>query len=365
MPEISVIMPCYNSGSELKRVLSAYEQQDLDFPFEIIAVDDGSDDATYQILTSFTPRRFSLKILRLSTNQGPAAARNVGIQMAESPILLFVGDDILPSPGFLHAHLNAHRINPELETAILGHIQWDPAMPQNTLMKHIDGIGAQQFSYYYMQPNCKYDFRHFYTANISLKKKFLMRLDRWFDTTFPYAAFEDVELAYRLTRLGLQIIYVADCVASHSHYHTIWSFSERQYRAGMMAWWLIRKYPQVARWLIRKEHKRAIAWYLLRGWTNGKKRSFEMVSIETNLLHFLSFYEWFFHPLIDALYLRALDYFYFKGLIKGALGESHRMPDLLNTYANLYIIPTIHWFLREARIRKIPVPFGEEDFFNV
>lgn len=362
MSEISVIMPCYNSGSALKRVLSAYEQQDLDIPFEIIAVDDGSDDVTYQILTSFTPRRFFLKVLRLSTNQGPAAARNVGIQMAESPILLFVGDDILPSSGFLRAHLNAHRINPELETAVLGHIQWDPTMPQNTLMKHIDGIGAQQFSYYYMQPGYKYDFRHFYTSNISLKKEFLMRLDCWFDTTFPYAAFEDAELAYRLTRLGLQIIYVADCVAYHSHYHTIWSFSERQYRAGMMAWRFIKKHPLVARWLIRKEHEKVIAWYLLKALANRGKGYFEIGSMETSLLHFLSFYEWVFCPLIDVLYLRALDYFYFKGLIKGSLGDSPRVAELLKAYADLYLIPTIRWFLREARIRKIPVPFEEEDF---
>ena len=357
-------MPCYNTGSEINRVLSAYEHQDLNVPFEIIAIDDGSTDVTYEILTSFTTCRFLLKILRLSTNQGPAAARNVGIQMAESPILLFVGDDIIPSPGLLRAHLNAHQTNPELEIAILGHIHWDPAIPQNTLMKHIDGIGAQQFSYYYMKPGCKYDFRHFYTANISLKRDFLMQLDHWFDTTFPYAAFEDVELAYRLKRLGLQIIYVADCVAYHSHYHTIWSFSERQYRAGMMAWRLVKKYPLIARWLIRKEHKRAIAWYLLIGRAKRKKRLFEMASLETKLLHFLSFYEWFFNPLIDALYLRVLDYFYFKGLTRELLKDSRRMPELLEVYANLYLIPTINWFLREARIKKIPVPFGKEDFFN-
>lgn len=365
MPAISVIMPCHNRGFELTRILSAYERQELSAPFEIIAIDNGSTDNTFEILSSFRSRRFLLRIAQLPTNQGPAAARNTGIKMAESPVILFVGDDIIPAPNLLSAHLYFHQAKPEPEIAALGRIEWDPAIPQNTLMKHIDGIGAQQFSYYFMKPGREYDFRHFYTANVSLKRDLLLQLNRWFDTTFPYAAFEDVELAYRLTRFGLRIIYVAGCVAYHSHYHTIWSFSERQYRAGMMAWWLIKKHPLTARWLIRKEHKRALIWYLMVGWVKRNKWTFDrMLSVESNLLHFLSFYEWFSHPLIDILYLRALDYFYFKGLLSGILGDSLLIPELVEVYVGLYLIPAIRWFLKEACLRKVSIPFGEEDLLK-
>lgn len=360
MPAISVIMPCHNRGYELTRILSAYERQELNVPFEIIAIDDGSIDNTFEILSSFQPQRFLLRTVRLPVCQGPAAARNMGIAIAKSPIILFVGDDIVPAPNLLNAHLYFHKIRPEPEIAVLGHIEWDPAIPQNTLMKHIDGIGAQQFSYYFMKSGQEYDFRHFYTANISLKRDFLLQLDRWFDTTFPYAAFEDIELAYRLTRLGLRIVYVGDCIAYHSHYHTVWSFSERQYRTGMMAWHLIKKHPLTARWLIRKEHKKAFVWYLGSQFVRGKRTFGEMLDIESNLLHFLSFYEWLPCALLDVLYLKVLDYFYFKGFISGILGNSPYIPELAGAYVDLYLIPAIHWFLKEARLKKVPIPFGEE-----
>ncbi|MEM3434199.1 MAG: glycosyltransferase family A protein, partial [Candidatus Methanomethyliaceae archaeon] len=80
MPAISVIMPCHNRGFELTRILSAYERQELSAPFEIIAIDNGSTDNTFEILSSFRSRRFLLRIAQLPTNQGPAAARNTGIK---------------------------------------------------------------------------------------------------------------------------------------------------------------------------------------------------------------------------------------------------------------------------------------------
>ena len=67
-------------------------------------------------------------------------------------------------------------------------------------MRHVDGPGAQQFSYHYMVDGAEYDFRHFYTSNVSLRRDLLDREPEGFSTEFPAAAFEDAELAYRLSR---------------------------------------------------------------------------------------------------------------------------------------------------------------------
>jgi GT2 family glycosyltransferase len=75
-------------------------------------------------------------------------------------------------------------------------------------MKHIDGIGAQQFSYYYMRSGREYDFRHFYTCNISVKTSFFKALpSRWFDPDFYLYGYEDVEVGYRLAQNGMRIVY--------------------------------------------------------------------------------------------------------------------------------------------------------------
>ncbi len=91
------------------------------------------------------------KVHRLEKNCGPAAARNHGIERAKSPLILIVGDDISPDRKMVWGHVVAHKQYPQQNIAILGKVVWPSNIPINTLMKHIDGIGAQQFSYHYLK----------------------------------------------------------------------------------------------------------------------------------------------------------------------------------------------------------------------
>ncbi|MEW5870927.1 MAG: glycosyltransferase family 2 protein [Chloroflexota bacterium] len=323
MPEsrtvaISLVIPCYNRSHDLHRVLAAYEGQKGDEPFEIIAIDDGSQDETFALLSAYQPERFSLRAIRQESNQGPAAARNLGIDLASAPVILFAGDDILPDPYMVLSHIIQHRRFPNPETAILGRVQWPYDMPINTLMQHIDGIGAQQFSYYYFKDEQEYDFRHFYTANISIKRNFLKSIGKAFDTGFKYAAFEDVELSYRLAQRGLRIIYSFLILGYHYHYHTIWSFSTRQYHTGLMAYKLVQQHPNVAGLIMGR------GWLLdWLGWSSGallQPRVPLLTSeLENACMHWLSAHEWEPHPLLDQAYLTVLRYYFKKGLIDGAI----------------------------------------------
>ncbi len=351
MCAISIVMPCHNRSTDLAQVLLAYEQQEGEVPFEIIAVDDGSTDNTSVVLSTYRPARFSLKIKRLPQSQGPATARNQGIALAQYPIIMFVGDDILPSPNLIQGHYEAHKTYPEKEFAILGRLVWPTAIPVNALMKHIDGKGAQQFSYFYMRDGLEYDYRHFYTANISLKREMLLKLDHWFDTTFPYAAFEDAELAFRLAKQGMQIIYKSHLIGYHYHYHTVWSFSSRQYKSGLAAWFFIKKHPVVAWKLLSPFHKRLLALSLLKPSTISYPALEQM---EKDLLHLASFYEWTPSSHTDSLFLILFDYFYFKGLTFAAFGVSHIERKILNAYIDYGLRPRIYQFLNLVRPQELP-----------
>ena len=74
---ISIIMPCYNRVHDLRRILEAYDQQVGSDPFEIIAIDDASTDTTYEMLDSYRPSRYSMRIEHQSQNQeiGRASCR--------------------------------------------------------------------------------------------------------------------------------------------------------------------------------------------------------------------------------------------------------------------------------------------------
>jgi uncharacterized membrane protein/glycosyltransferase involved in cell wall biosynthesis len=91
-PSISIVVCSYNGENTLADCLEALKNQDWHGKIEIIIVDDGSTDDTYQIAKSFQ----GVRVIHNQTNLGLAASRNVGIKNAHSPIIAFTDDDCVP-----------------------------------------------------------------------------------------------------------------------------------------------------------------------------------------------------------------------------------------------------------------------------
>ncbi len=248
-PLISVVVPTFNRLETLGIVLDAWEIQEPEsLNFEVVVIDDGSEDGTAKMLADRVGRRYRLLAMS-QANAGPAAARNLAIQVASGDIVLFSGDDIEPHPRLLAEHAAGHESADDPCTAILGLTRWPDGYEQTATMRHIDGVGAQQFSYHYFSDGSEYDFRHFYTSNVSLRRSLLDREAGGFCTDFPSAAFEDAEFAYRLAGHGMRIRYRAAAVAYHHHRYEVGAFFDRQTRCGEMAAVLLRKQPALKKWL--------------------------------------------------------------------------------------------------------------------
>jgi GT2 family glycosyltransferase/glycosyltransferase involved in cell wall biosynthesis len=244
---LSVIIPTYNRKDMLLKCLSALEKQSvLPSEFEVVIVDDGSTDGTEATLAE---HRFSFPIeFHRQSNQGPGAARNVGVTRARGELVLFIGDDIIAHERLLEHHLLAHAQHPEAGASVLGHIDWPPWMEPTPVMDYVCGEGTQQFAYRYIPDLPALDYRFFYTSNISLKRSFLIEAFEAglrFDPCFRYAAFEDSELAYRLESRGLTIHYDKEALAYHDHWMDLESFARREYNVGQMAVVFYRKHPKM------------------------------------------------------------------------------------------------------------------------
>lgn len=328
-PALTIVMPCYNRAPLVGRVLQAWEEQEGTDSFELVAVDDGSTDRTPEILRTSRPSRYTLRPILLEKNAGPAHARNRGIAEAQGRIVMFVGDDIFPTSGFVKAHLAEHAAHPEDGWAVLGKTVWPTDFPVNALMEHVDGPGAQQFSYFHLRSGQVIDFRHFYTSNISLKASLFRKVTPWFDTSFPHAAYEDVELGYRLERDGgMKIGYTDAPLAYHYHYYNVWTFAERQYRCGEMSAIFIRRHPHLRRiWRFervddcrrlaeRPEVRRLLA----------EPAGAAVEEAERLALALAGYYEVRKVELMDALCLLVLEYFVLRGMIDGELGPEAGRP---------------------------------------
>ncbi len=78
---VSVVIPAYNVAACIERAVRSALNQSLQ-PAEVIVVDDGSTDATSDLVSRIGKDDGRIKLLRQPVNRGPAAARNVGIKSA-------------------------------------------------------------------------------------------------------------------------------------------------------------------------------------------------------------------------------------------------------------------------------------------
>jgi glycosyltransferase involved in cell wall biosynthesis len=133
-----VIIPARDAGPTLDRTLTSIREQELDRPFEVLVVDDGSRDETASIARRYEPL---VSVISLTQALGPGAARNRGVNAARAPALAFTDADCFPSPSWLARGLDA------LERADLvqGRVEPDPAVPRTPFDRSLSVEGDGGF----------------------------------------------------------------------------------------------------------------------------------------------------------------------------------------------------------------------------
>lgn len=92
---VSVIVPVFNRKDYIEKCLNSIVNQTFR-NFELIVVDDGSDDGTGEICDEYGKRHLQLKVIH-QRNEGVSKARNTGIKYAQGEYCTFIdSDDYLP-----------------------------------------------------------------------------------------------------------------------------------------------------------------------------------------------------------------------------------------------------------------------------
>jgi glycosyltransferase involved in cell wall biosynthesis len=180
----SVIIPVHNRSAELQACLSALVAQDFPLEqFEVIICDDGSTEDFSQIIAE--ARRQQLQITHVKqTNKGPAAARNLGIKHAQAEIVAMTDSDTLPNVSWLRKLIEALATDPSA-VGVEGRVSADN---ENEFAPLGEGPENKSGGVYL-------------TCNMAYRRQVLFDVGG-FDETFPFPAYEDVELAARAIQRG-------------------------------------------------------------------------------------------------------------------------------------------------------------------
>jgi succinoglycan biosynthesis protein ExoO len=102
MPYVSVVVPAYNAANFVAQAYRSVVDQTID-DWEIIFVNDASQDSTLAVLRSFAAADKRVKVIDLQTNSGPAHARNEAVAVAAGHWIAVLDADDRFSPDRLEA----------------------------------------------------------------------------------------------------------------------------------------------------------------------------------------------------------------------------------------------------------------------
>lgn len=230
---ISIVIPTFNRKEVLEKCLRNLCNQDFQRAgYEIIVVDDGSNDGTEILFDKLSKGiDVSLRCMR-QKHKGPAAARNLGIKNTKGSIILFLGDDIIADSGLLKEHYSWHVKYPQNNYAVLGHITWSKEIKVSPFMRWLEN-GGPQFAFGQIKDKEDAGAQgFFYSSNISVKRRFLLSNNAFFDEAFQKAAYEDLELGCRLKKIGLILKYNENALAYHQHYTSLAAACQRMNVVG-------------------------------------------------------------------------------------------------------------------------------------
>lgn len=196
MPYLSVVICSRNRKTLLKRTIETLDAQTIPSDsYEIVVVDDGSEDGTGDMIAALETR-CALNYIRKDWG-GRSGARNVGIEAARGKIIVFVDDDILAPEDFLRQHVRFHQRYPC--SVIRGPIL---NIPEHEFPKD-------------RKPGWKdYSGAFFCTCNASVPAEIIRNLGG-FDETFVEYGYEDNEMGWRLSRYGLKVHFNMDGYLYH------------------------------------------------------------------------------------------------------------------------------------------------------
>ena len=205
-PRLSVVIPVHNGENVLDRCLRGLRDSTGIDDYEVVVVDDGSDDDSAHVA-----EQAGARVVRRERS-GPAAARNAGAIAARGEIVFFLDADVAVHPDTLARALARFDADPTLD-ALFGSYDDRPEAP---------GVVSQyrNLLHHFVHQRGRFEddvrpARTFWTGCGAIRKDVFLDHGGFDPDLYQRPAIEDIELGYRITRAGGRIVLARDVLASH------------------------------------------------------------------------------------------------------------------------------------------------------
>ncbi|WGH75809.1 glycosyltransferase [Tenacibaculum tangerinum] len=236
--QFSIIIPVYNRPQEIEELLESLTKQDFQDDFEVVIVEDGSENSSEEIINAYT---LQLNLTYFyKENSGAGASRNYGMERASGNYFIILDSDVIVPPQYLS------EVNKALEEKYTDAFGGpDAAHPNFTaLQKAINysmtsvlttgGIRGKKKSVGKFQPR---------SFNLGLSKVAFEKTNGF----SKMKAGEDIDLTFRLWENGFETQLIDKAFVYHKRRSTIPQFFKQTFAFGTARPLLNKKYPKTAK----------------------------------------------------------------------------------------------------------------------
>ncbi|MGP4028755.1 mycofactocin biosynthesis glycosyltransferase MftF [Actinomadura sp. 3N407] len=226
--DVTVVIPAYGRASELERCLAAI----ADVP--VIVVDDGSPDPAPLRRAAAA---HGARLVRHPRNRGPAAARNTGLRLVETPLVAFVDSDCRPGGGWLDVlvpHFDDPRVAAVAPRVLPGGDHGSPLLARYEAARSSLDMGVRPAL---VRPGGRLGF----VPTATLLVRVAAVEGDAFDEDLRLG--EDVDFVWRLSDLGWNVRYEPAAHVTHTGRLHPADWARRRHEYGTSAADLARRHP--------------------------------------------------------------------------------------------------------------------------
>jgi len=223
---ITVIIPTYNSGKHISRVLDRLYKESNSIPKQVIIVDGYSTDSTL-----VKAREYPVEIY-FEPNRNLATARNIGIKYSKNKIIAFTDSDCIPDRRWIERIANCFQNDPKL-VGVGGRLL--PLKPKNNIEAFSGKVFLNEimkFPTQMIKPYQKFLPGSFITANCAYRKEALMEIGG-FNEFFKNNG-EDIDLFWRMIdKFPRRLLYNPSIIVYHNFPDTYIGLIKKYFQYGI------------------------------------------------------------------------------------------------------------------------------------
>jgi GT2 family glycosyltransferase len=269
-PQVSVIVPCYNSARTIRLCLKALINQRTSVSFDITVVDSSTDDTPTIVAREFP----SVRLIHLDERTFAGAARNIGIRATHAPYCLMIDSDCIANADVIERVVARHH---QGEYAAVG------GSLRNGTPKSLSGLIGYLIEFKEFMPSAPERFeKSIATANLAYRREALERFGG-FDDEMEFA--EDILLNWKIYSAGEGLLFDPAIEVTHLNrtgWHRVLSYqvelgktSAIARRRGGLPGKILLDYPlfitlmpfvrtaRAAQWLAKNDRKMLLFFLLI------------------------------------------------------------------------------------------------------